>query len=143
MTLYTNKNRVPFQIEVGDFESVFRYTWSLSKNGYPITNAPRAKLLHNFLMGRAPDGFEWDHENKDKLDNRRKNLRAVTRAINMRNRIRGDCPIGIPGVYPTRFGTWKVHIGIGGSGKYKFVGTFKTLDAAIEARRNAERKYWQ
>jgi hypothetical protein len=42
--------------------------------------------LHRLILGLVPgDGLEVDHINGDPLDNRRANLRAVTRAQNCQN----------------------------------------------------------
>jgi hypothetical protein len=43
-------------------------------------------MLHRLLLGRAPDGLWWDHKNHNTLDNRRKNLRAITPSANAQNR---------------------------------------------------------
>jgi hypothetical protein len=45
----------------------------------------RTCRMHRFILAE-PDGFEVDHINGDCLDNRRSNLRVVTRHENMRNR---------------------------------------------------------
>lgn len=42
--------------------------------------------MHHFLFGKPPVGFEYDHENRNPLDNRRDNVRVVTASQNVRNR---------------------------------------------------------
>jgi hypothetical protein len=43
--------------------------------------------LHRELLGLRPgDGLEGDHRNRDRLDNRRSNLRVVTKAQNGQNK---------------------------------------------------------
>lgn len=69
---------------------------SMSSNGYPqVTNPDTGKSipLHQFIMGTVGRGFEVlvDHRNRDKLDNRRENLRLVTpheSNLNRKDRIR-------------------------------------------------------
>lgn len=43
------------------------------------------KFLHHLIVGKIP-GLEVDHINQNKYDNRRENLRHVTRGDNCRNR---------------------------------------------------------
>lgn len=66
-----------------DEATVRQFRWYLS-NGYAFSQ--RAGMLHNFLMGTVPDGFQVDHINRDKLDNTRENLRVVTVSENLLNR---------------------------------------------------------
>lgn len=72
-----------------DFDTLDQYTWHLANNGYVTTFTGGRKnvkcvLMHRLLMN-PPDGFEVDHRNGNKLDNRRDNLRHAQRGENARN----------------------------------------------------------
>jgi hypothetical protein len=143
MIVLTDKHRVPFQIDDVDHEAVSRYSWCLLTCGYPATAVGKGSLrrvvtLHEFLLGAAPVGLEWDHINRDKLDNRRSNLRVVSHAVNNRNKgKRKDNATGVIGVCRyKRDGTFQVDIG------GKFLGRFSTLEEARRVRLNAEHRYW-
>lgn len=149
MILYTRKHHLPFQIDRSDLEIVSRYTWRISSCDYPVTNIPtfisynsqRTVFLHLLLLGNAPSGLEWDHRNRDRRDNRRRNLRLVTHGVNMRNRaIQCNSTTGVVGVVH-RNNKWEVSIGFDGIRKY--VGTFNTLEEATKARKDAEVRYWR
>jgi hypothetical protein len=87
-------------VDPEDYELVSAHRWHLSE-GYPATNVldPRGGLrsdgkrlrrrvlrMHRLLMGCVPgDGVLVDHRNRNKLDNRRGNLRKGTRAVNSQN----------------------------------------------------------
>src|SRR5689334_2630750 len=91
VVLLTDKRKQPFIVDADDVEAVSRYPWALS-NGYPRTRigkgaTGRSLKLHQFLLGKAPAGLEWDHINRDKSDNRRCNLRLVTPRENKQNRV--------------------------------------------------------
>lgn len=60
--------------------------WFLSANGYAIRNAPPGEeiYLHRLIAG-TPPGFDTDHVNGDRLDNRRANLRVASRSENNAN----------------------------------------------------------
>lgn len=81
-------------IDDSDYELVSQYKWFLIK-GYAVTqkylgggrkNAKYKTIQMHKLINDTPDGLETDHINRDKLDNRRSNLRSVTKSENMLNR---------------------------------------------------------
>ena len=56
--------------------------------GYAFVYIPESKkydAIHRIVMGRKK-GYEVDHANRDKLDNRRRNLRFLSHQENLRNR---------------------------------------------------------
>jgi hypothetical protein len=62
------------------------YRWRLT-DGYAVRGySPNVIRLHREVLGLIKDdGMEADHINRDTLDNRRSNLRAVTHAQNVQN----------------------------------------------------------
>lgn len=145
MIVYSNKWKIPFQIDEEDYESVSRYSWCI--DGYPRTSVRadwgglRAIRLHEFLMGKPPEGKEWDHINQDKLDNRRENLRAVIPTINQRNRrLLSTNTSGCTGVFSLLDGRWSSTI-IAYGVCYQ-LGRFDSYEEAVEARKAGEEKYW-
>lgn len=72
------------------FEELNQHPWHLSSGGYAIRNfrvgkATKSVRMHHMVIGKPPKGFVTDHINTNKLDNRRVNLRFVTKAGNARN----------------------------------------------------------
>ena len=68
--------------------------WYLNTYGYPCRNVGygprgskgrRTEILHRLVMPDRPDGYDTDHINRDPLDNRRSNLRFVSRKVNCLN----------------------------------------------------------
>ena len=148
MILFTDKHRIPFQIDEADYEAVSRYYWHIAVKGYPTTNIGRREQarqirLHHFLLGRAPAGLEWDHINRDKLDNRRANLRAVTASENRRNTdLRSDSKSGVTGVcWASREQKWQAYINV--NWRRRHIGYFDSVAAAASARQAAEGRYWR
>lgn len=71
-----------------DYDNITRYKWQF--NGYAYRtikagNKRRSLRMHRFVMGEAPVGMVTDHINGNKLDNRRNNLRFVTKSMNTMN----------------------------------------------------------
>lgn len=60
--------------------------WCLGASGYAQAKVEGRTLALHSLVVSAPEGYEIDHRNRDKLDNRRANLRVCTRAENNANR---------------------------------------------------------
>ena len=85
MICYTNKHHIAFEIDDEDYLLVSSRAWWYQRNGYIVTEiSQRTVLLHRLLMN-TPEGFETDHINGNKLDNRKSNLRICTRSQNQHN----------------------------------------------------------
>lgn len=107
--------------------------WYVRKNGYCYGNSN--ELLHNWIL-EPKTGYQVDHINRDKLDNRKSNLRHVTPSQNTWN----TPPRGRSGykgvVWFPRDKRWKAQIRIGA--KCKAIGYFDNIiDAARAYDRNA------
>ncbi len=141
-TLNRNYELISFLIDEADVTLVSQYSWSI-KEGYPYCSKG---TLHQLLGGKAPVGYEWDHINRNTLDNRRCNLRRVTNVVNNRNAgPRYNNPSGIRGVQRHRrvsgLDCWLVTITHDGYQHY--LGLFNTIEEAAQARKEAELLYWR
>lgn len=98
------------------------------------------RLAFLYMQDSFPD-LICDHINGDGTDNRWVNLREVNFVGNNRNmRLRCDNTSGTPGVYWNKKDKrWQVSIKTGSDRGY--VGQFKTLEEAVAARKDAERKH--
>lgn len=93
-----------------------------------------------FFMGK-PLPEQVDHINHNKLDNRWENLRAADHQINKKNYPKSKRNTsGFVGVSKSpRHNSWIAVIAV--DGKNKYLGSFKSIDDAIEARRQANMRY--
>lgn len=72
-----------------DYERLSSMRWIYRRSGYAerweyINDKKCLKRMHTWIIYPLP-GYEVDHINGDKLDNRRENLRACTHKQNCRN----------------------------------------------------------
>jgi hypothetical protein len=87
-------------IDAEDVDRVKQYCWYTGNKTSLRVGNKYMGLLHRFILGlKKGDGKEVDHINQNPLDNRKCNLRLVTRSQNMMNRtaIRNNT-IGFKGV---------------------------------------------
>ena len=70
-----------------DLPTVDQHRWYLA-HGYAVTTVRQQTVaMHRLLLGLSHgDGVHADHKNRNRLDNRRLNLRPGTRAQNAQNR---------------------------------------------------------
>jgi len=66
-----------------DYEMVSKHKWSIL-NGYAVI-CGTVTSMHRIIMGDSPMGIVIDHANRNKLDNRRENLRPCTYSQNSAN----------------------------------------------------------
>ena len=72
-------------IDRDDKDRIFeRGSWCMDTGGYVMNGKYKGIKLHQFILGRK-SGFEIDHLNGNKLDNRKINLAQVNHTQNMRN----------------------------------------------------------
>ena len=115
-----------------------------STHGYRVVTVfDRQYQAHRICFaihhGHHPRG-EIDHINGVRTDNRASNLRDVTARDNATNRMRiSRNKTGVCGVSRSVYGTYLAHVSTGSSRLY--LGSFKTLDEAAKARKQAESEY--
>ena len=120
-----------------DYEFLMQRSWHYSGPGYAAARVgDKVVYMHHLLMGKPPRGLIRDHENRNKLDNQRHNLRFVTFQENMLNTNRRKYQ-GISFDY--RHGKFKCYydkITLGQPKQRVNIGTFRTREEAYEARQN-------
>lgn len=140
------KNGEEFYVDKEYFESISKYYWNKTKNGYLYTQRKDENIyLHRFIMNKTINDSLLredyvDHINHNKLDNRKCNLRIVNQSKNQMNRIPTN-DIKISGVnYDKK--TKKYIATINKNKKKIHLGYFEKLDDAIRVRKEAEEKYF-
>ena len=83
--------------------------------------------MHQFLIGRAPSGMEIDHDDRNKLNNRRKNIKFVTFTENRTNTDRSDKSGISYHKYSGKFQAYGIV-----DGKQVYLGLFLTKEQAEE-----------
>jgi hypothetical protein len=134
-TIYTKRNE-PIIVDDSDYESLSEYVWHLNGSGYAQTNIKdKSVFMHRFLLGLSyKDGFQCDHINGIRTDNRRKNLRVCSFEENMRNKnVQKNNKLGVKGVHKTRHGNYIT--GVWKNKQYICFGVYDTIEQAIEARK--------
>ena len=98
--------------------------------------------IHRDIMN-TPEGLHTDYINGNGLDNRRENLRIVTRVVNNQNRkLSKNNKSKYNGITWKKLNKkWSVEISV--DGKSKYIGIFDTLQDAVKVRKLAEHFYWE
>jgi hypothetical protein len=127
------------KIDNEDVEKIKNRKWYLSSTGYVMSDTEKkATLLHRYITN-AGKGYVVDHINHDTLDNRKNNLRVCTQSENIQNSIRNiKSNTGHIGVTKVKK-WWTAQICV--NGKHLYLGIYKTLYDAINARKQAEEEH--
>jgi hypothetical protein len=99
------------------------------------------RLVWMYVYGKFPEN-DIDHKNRIRSDNRLVNLREASRSDNCQNiSIPSHNKSGHIGVsWIKNHKSWTVYIKV--ERKNKWLGYYKNLDAAIAARKQGEKKYY-
>lgn len=108
-------------------------------NGYAArVRGGKIEYLHR-LVNETPKNKFTDHINRNKLDNRKENLRTVNNSLSQYNQNKRKNKSGVRGV-GEHMGRWRALIGV--NRKQIYLGHFDTKELAVEARQKAELKYY-
>ena len=129
-------------VDSSDFNWLNQWKWGLSTKGYAVRKENGHNITMSRLINQTPTGFMTDHINRNKLDNRRKNLRTVTASENQFNRnTQNNNKSGYKGVYKENYTRkWVAQIVIN---KMVKKWRFSSLTEAIKARKQGELQYAQ
>lgn len=127
-------------VDAEDAPALLAYAWAYD-SGYAIRHqgyrgSPKV-WMHREIVGlpREFDGREVDHINRDKLDNRRENLREATRKQNAQNMpLTVANTSGYRNVHADKYGRWRVTVKL--DGRTRHLGSFadKAEAAAVAER---------
>ena len=80
-------------LDEDDFEYYSKWNWGINSSGYarrthydPATKKQRTLLLHKDIT-KTDKNNKIDHINRNKLDNRKQNLRVVSQSVNCHNQV--------------------------------------------------------
>lgn len=138
---YTTKG-YPFYFDLEDYDKIKDVCWHLTKLKY-IGGHFQGKLvlLHAFILGKKSK-MVIDHINHNTADNRKENLRICSHRQNrMNHKIYKNNTTGYSGVrFCKASNKWTAHISV----NYKTInlGTFESMEEAVDVRKKAEKKYF-
>ena len=137
--LWTTNTNDEVYFDLEDSEEILKHSWYLSVKGYPTSQINGKPVrLHQFI-----GCYNHDHKNRNKLDNRKSNLRPCTQQENTRNRSKNkNNKSGFTGVYwDKQYCKWVAQIKV----KQKTIklGTFDDKIEALIARLKAEKEIYK
>lgn len=132
-----------------DLAKIMRFKWFVLETGVAAkhysciatrskpecikTKQNRTVYMHHLIIGKPTQAFVVDHINGNALDNRRSNLRIVSKSINCINRHqRSMAASGSFGVSKTKNNRFRVMVVV--RGKARYVGTYDDRVTAAKAR---------
>lgn len=133
----TNRDDAFALVDDDTFEYLSQWKWRANKLGYPCRFTDykqggkriyKCIFMHR-VVNNTPDGLFTDHINRNKLDNRKENLRNATNSQNQSNR-RFIGKFGFKGVHASRE---KYRARIKDGNKLLNLGTFTTAEEAARA----------
>lgn len=136
----TNTNK-EFYIDVEDFDAIKEYCWSEDGNHYLIAWDPNTQAI--IKMHTLLTKYDiCDHADRNRVNNRRYNLRPATVGENCRNiSVRVDNSSDVTGVsWGKKAQRWRAYLQYERSNMN--LGYFINKDDAIKARLKAEAKYF-
>ena len=122
-----------------DYEFLIQWKWWFTTRGYAVREDGGKVVFMHRLINKTLMGLDTDHINMNKLDNRKCNLRTISRSQNIMNiNPRKNNTSGVKGVQKHAEG-WMARIKLNYQTIY--LGYFKRFEDAVNARKKAELIY--
>lgn len=144
-----DNNEKQFYFDIEDYDKIKDYYWAINGNGYveSIDKNDNKIYLHRLVMHVLHESWQvvqvdHIHGEKTRNDNRKSNLRIATRSQNNMNiGVRNNNTSGVTGVgFVKKRNKWRARIKI--HDKEIHLGEFDNFEDAVNARKDAERKYF-
>jgi hypothetical protein len=133
-----------FYFDKSDYNLINEYCWRVTEDGYVTSQLKEKEIkFHRLVMKEFNnDNQPIDHMNGMKNDNRKENLRVATQSENCMNSIhQNNSTSGVKGiVFSKEHNKYRARITV--NKKVLHLGYFENLDDAIQARNDAEEKYF-
>lgn len=142
---YTEKGE-EFLFDLEDYDKIKNNCWCTNNEGYLIStvrgNRTEFIFMSRVIMDISDNRYDVDHINHNVKDNRKSNLRIVTRSQNNMNRsLQSNNTSGATGVcFDKRLNKWQARITV--KRKTFNLGLFTDFKDAVNARKCAEIKYF-
>lgn len=140
---YTTKGE-PFYFDLDDYDKIKNYCWIYNNQKYVYTRIKRTnqKVFMHRIVVDVPHKAEIDHINHLPYDNRKSNLRIVTRSQNnMNHGLNCRNTSGVTGIsFNKPLNKWVAEIHV--NNKKIHIGVFTDIEDAKKARKEAEEKYF-
>lgn len=133
--VFFNNTNGSFLCDLEDWERLKGLCWCLGKDGYPMCRLPDGKNIRfHQMIFKDCTGYVIDHISRDRLDNRKANLRIVSQSVNAKNKsLRLNNRSGCCGVsLEKQTGKWKAYLTINGT--QITVGRYASRKEAVSAR---------
>ena len=126
-----------------DYEFLTQWRWQFHSQGYASRNIkPKTIWMHRLIL-KTPEGYETDHINGNKLDNRKQNLRIATHAQNNRRKgLQKSNKWGYKGITKVNQKSgekWFARLWF--NNKSIWLGGYKTKEEAASAYNKGAKKY--
>lgn len=134
-----------FYFDLEDYDKIKDYCWHINNKGYLACAVGNNTyiLMHKLILNLIDDNsVDVDHIKHKTYDNRKSEMRIVTRTENQMNlSLKCNNTSGVTGVnYDNTNNRWVARIGI--NHKRICLGYFMKFEDAVSARKRAEEKYF-
>lgn len=131
MAIRASNDGTVFLVDAEDYAMLREHRWSHDGQGYAVTGKKGGGTIsmHRMLL-KDPEDKVVDHINRNRRDNRRENLRAITPQQNAWNRTPIETISGFKGV-TLRYGKWIAQITV--DRKRLYIGAFEEPELAALA----------